>query len=161
KMITTTSALQLAEQGKLDLDAPVAEYRPEFRDLKVLDGFDGDTPILREPASQATVRQLITHTSGLAYWFWNADIVRWEAKTGTPNALAGQEVIFTAPLIADPGTKVEYGINTDWLGRVIEGITGVTLDVYFKENVFEPLGMNETAYAPTSAQRANAAPIHV
>ena len=76
KMVTTTAALQLVEQGKLDLDEPVEKYRPEFAELQVLEGFDGDTPQLRAPKSQATVRHLVTHTSGLAYWFWNADIDR-------------------------------------------------------------------------------------
>ena len=74
KMVTTTAALQLVERGSLDLDAPVRDYRPEFAGLQVLTGFDGDTPRLRPPATQATVRQVVTHTSGLAYWFWNRDI---------------------------------------------------------------------------------------
>ena len=91
KMVATTAALQLAERGELDLDAPVETYRPEFAELQVLEGFDGDTPRLRAPASKATVRQLITHTSGLAYWFFNEDIVRWEAATGTPNVLSGDD----------------------------------------------------------------------
>ncbi|HWD01322.1 MAG TPA: serine hydrolase domain-containing protein [Amycolatopsis sp.] len=161
KMVTTTAALQLADLGRLELDAPVERYRPEFADVKVLTGFDGDTPQLRAPASQATVRQLMTHTSGLSYWFWNSDIVKWEATTGIPNVLAGQEIVFTAPMIADPGTRVEYGTNTDWLGRVVEAVSGLTLDKYFAEHITGPLGMTETSFAPTAAQRANLAPIHV
>jgi methyl acetate hydrolase len=124
KMVATVAALQQKERGNLDFDAPVADYRPEFADLQVLEGFDGDTPRLRPPASQATVKQLVTHTAGLSYWFWNADIVRWQAITGTPNILAGVNSIFTAPLVADPGTKFEYGINADWLGKVIEAASG-------------------------------------
>src|SRR3954452_20477307 len=124
KMVATVAALQLVEQGRLDLDAPVSEYRPEFADLKVLDGWDGDAPRLREPKSQATVRQLATHTSGLGYWFWNADIVRWEALTGTGNTLSGNAGAFTAPLVAELCTKVEYGTNTDWLGLLVEAVSG-------------------------------------
>ncbi len=161
KMVATVAALQQVEQGNLDLDAPVADYCPEFADLQVLEGFDGDTPRLRPPASQATVRQLVTHTSGVSYWFWNADIVRWEAATGTPNVLSGSNVIFTAPLVSDPGTKFEYGINTDWLGKVVEAASGTTLDVAVKEGITGPLGMNETAFAPSGAQRANLSAIHV
>ena len=82
KMVATTAALQQVERGNLDLDAPVEQYLPEFADLQVLEGFDGDTPRLRPPAAKATVRQLASHTSGLSYWFWNADIVRWEEVTG-------------------------------------------------------------------------------
>jgi methyl acetate hydrolase len=86
KMVATVAALQQNERGNLDFDAPVADYRPEFADLQVLEGFDGDTPRLRPPESQATVKQLVTHTAGLSYWFWNADIVRWQAITGTPTS---------------------------------------------------------------------------
>jgi CubicO group peptidase (beta-lactamase class C family) len=161
KMVATVAALQLVESGALDLDAPVAEYRPEFADLQVLEGFDGDTPRLRPPASQATVRQLLNHTSGLSYWFWNDAIVRWEAVTGTPNVLSGDDVVFTAPLVADPGTTFEYGINTDWLGRVVEAAGGKTLDVAIAEGITGPLGMNETAFLMTPEQRAKSVPIHL
>jgi methyl acetate hydrolase len=161
KMVATTAALQLAEQGKLELDAPVETYRPEFAELQVLDGFDGDTPRLRPPASKATVRQLITHTSGLAYWFFSEEIVRWEAATGTPNVLSGQEVIFKAPLVAYPGTRYEYGINTDWLGRVVEAASGTTLDAYVAEHILGPLGMEHTAFAIGDEQRSDLVPIHL
>lgn len=73
KIVATVAALQQVEKGSLDLDAPVDTYRPEFGDLQVLEGFDGDTPRLRAPASRATVKQLITHTAGLGYWFWDAE----------------------------------------------------------------------------------------
>jgi CubicO group peptidase (beta-lactamase class C family) len=161
KMVATTAALQLVEQGKLDLDAPIETYRPEFAELQVLEGFDGETPKLRAPKSKATVRQLATHTSGLAYWFWNADIVRWEAATGTPNVLSGEEVIFTAPLVGDPGTLYEYGINTDWLGRVVEAAGDTTLDAYVSEHILKPLGMEHTAFAIGDEQRADLVPIHL
>jgi methyl acetate hydrolase len=161
KIATTTVALQLIEHGKLDVDAPVERYCPDFAELRVLAGFDGDRPRLRPPAGQATVRHLITHTAGLGYWFWNADILRWEAATGVSNVLSGRAEIFTAPLIADPGTRFEYGINVDWLGRVIEAAGGVTLDQAIRRALTEPLGMDETAFLPSAAQRANAVPVHL
>ncbi len=161
KMVATVAALQQVERGSLDLDAPIENYAPAFGELQVLEGFDGDTPRLRPPASQATVKQLITHTSGLAYWFWNADIVRWEQASGTPNVLSGLNSIFTAPLVADPGTRFEYGINTDWLGRVVEAASGQSLDKYVGENITEPLGMTQTAFIMTEQQRANSVPIHL
>ena len=80
KMVATVAALQLVERGALDLDAPIERYCPEWADLQVLEGFDGDTPRLRPPASKATVKHLLTHTSGLSYWFWNDDIVRWRGR---------------------------------------------------------------------------------
>ena len=161
KMVATAVALQQMEKGNLDLSAPIEQYCPAFADLQVLEGFDGDTPRLRPPASKATVKQLITHTAGLGYWFWNADLVRWEAATGTPNVLSGSNVIFGAPLLADPGTKFEYGINTDWLGKVVEAASGVTLDVAVKEGITGPLGMGETSFAPSGAQRADLVPVHL
>ena len=161
KMVATVAALQQMEQGNLDLDAPIDSYCPTFADVQVLDGFDGDTPRLRPPASRATVKQLMTHTTGLGYWFWSAELQRWEAATGTPPVLSGSNVIFTAPMLADPGTRFEYGINIDWLGKVVEAASGVTLDVAIKDGITGPLGMDETAFAPTVGQRADLAPIHV
>jgi CubicO group peptidase (beta-lactamase class C family) len=161
KMVATTAALQLVEEGKLDLDDPVEKYRPEFANLQVLEGFDGDTPRLRPPRSKATVRQLATHTSGASYWFWNADILRWEELSGTPNVMSGDEVIFTAPLVADPGTTYEYGINTDWLGRVAEAAADTPLDVLVTERILKPLGMDHTAFAIGDEQRADLVPIHL
>jgi len=161
KMVATVAALQQLEKGHLDLDAPIEEYRPEFADVQVLEGFDGETPRLRPPASKATVRQLVTHTAGFGYWFWNADLVRWEAATGTPNVLSGSNVVFTAPMVVDPGTQFVYGINTDWLGKVVEAASGVTLDVAVKESITGPLGMNETTFVMNPGQHANAVPVHL
>ena len=161
KLVTTTAALQLVERGQLDLDAPVADYRPEFKDLQVLDGWNGDEPILRAPSSQATVRQLATHTSGLSYWFWNEDILKWESVTSTGNTLAGTADAFTAPLVADPGTRFEYGCNTDWLGRVVEAASGQSLDAYFDEHITGPLEMHEATFHPSDQQRENLVAVHL
>src|SRR3984893_6399004 len=116
KMPCTVAALQQVEQGHLDLDAPVTDYCPEFAETQVLTGFDGDTPVLRPPARPATVKNLVTHTSGLGYWFWSDRLVRWEKITGVPNVVAGSRASFTAPMLADPDEAVIYGINIDWLG---------------------------------------------
>ena len=161
KMVATAAALQQVEQGNLDLAAPIEQYCPQFADLQVLDGFDGETPRLRPAASKATVKQLITHTAGLGYWFWDESLVRWEAATGTPNVLSGSNVIFTAPLVADPGTVFTYGINTDWLGKVVEAASGKALDVAVKEGITGPLGMGQTSFAPVGDQRADLVPVHL
>jgi CubicO group peptidase (beta-lactamase class C family) len=160
KMVTTVAALQLVDHGTVDLDAPVDSYCPEFGTVAVLDGFDGDTPRLRPPSRRATVRDLMTHTSGLAYWFWSPEIIRWEETTGTPNVLSGSNAIFNAPMVVDPGTRFQYGINTDWLGRVVEAASGLALDKYFAENILEPLGMTKTTFQPTDQERAQAVPVH-
>src|ERR1700756_1242959 len=109
KMPCTVAALQQVEQGRLDLNAPVADYCPEFAEVQVLTGFDGDTPRLRPPVRQATVKHLITHTSGLGYWFWSEDLVTWESATGVPNVVAGSSASFKAPMLADPGEAFIYG----------------------------------------------------
>lgn len=161
KMVCTAAALQQKERGELDFDAPIEEYVPEFAGVQVLDGWDGDTPRLREPASKATVHQLVTHTSGLGYWFWNEDLVKFEAATGVPNVVPGKKEAFGAPLVADPGTQFVYGINTDWLGRVVEAVAGKTLDVVIKEGITEPLGMGDTMFRLDSGRTANAVTVHV
>jgi methyl acetate hydrolase len=160
-MPATVAALQQVEKGTLDLQAPVADYCPEFAEVQVLAGFDGETPRLRPPARQATVRNLITHTSGLGYWFWSEDLVRWEKATGIPNVVAGSSTSFSAPLLNDPGEAFVYGINTDWLGQVVEAVTGAGLDVVIKEGVTGPLGMGQTTFLMNDDQRPNSTPVHV
>jgi methyl acetate hydrolase len=127
----------------------------------VLTGFDGDTPVLRPPARPATVRHLVTHTSGLGYWFWSEDLVTWERVTGVPNVVAGSAASFTAPLLADPGEAYIYGINTDWLGKVVEAVTGTGLDVAIKQGITGPLGMDQTTFVMDVQQRPNSSPVHV
>src|SRR5690606_38096453 len=130
-------------------------------EARVLEGFDGDTPRLRPPRSRATVLQLVTHTAGFGYWFWNSDINEWERRTGTPNVLSGDRAVFTAPMVADPGTRIEYGISTDWLGEVVEAASGQNLKDYLAEHVLGPLGMTRTTFSPTADDRANLVPVHV
>jgi methyl acetate hydrolase len=127
----------------------------------VLTGFDGDTPVLRPPARQATVKNLVTHTSGLGYWFWSEDLVKWESVTGIPNVVAGSATCLTAPMLADPGTAFIYGINIDWLGKVVEAVTGVGLDVAIKQGITGPLGMDQTTFLMNDEQRPNSTPVHV
>jgi methyl acetate hydrolase len=161
KMPCTVAALQQMEQGHLDLDAPVADYVPEFAEVQVMTGLDGNTPITRPPARQATVKNLITHTAGFGYWFWSERLVRWEKITGVPNVVAGSVASFTAPMLADPGEAFIYGINIDWLGRVVEAVTGVGLDVAIKQGITGPLGMDQTTFLMNDDQRPNSTPVHV
>lgn len=161
KLVTTVAALQLVERGALDLNAPVSSYLPEYAQLQVLDGFDGDAPRLRAPTSAATVHQLSTHTAGQGYWFWNADLVRYAAATGTPHLLTGRLESIMMPLVADPGTKLEYGSNTDWLGRCVEAASGESLDTYLAEHVLGPIGITSATFLMSPEQRAASTPVHV
>lgn len=153
KAVATTVALQLVEQGRLSLDATVESILPEFGQLQLLEGFDGDKPRLRAPASKATVRQLMTHTAGLGYFFTNEKLHRWHGLTGEPTVLSGLKRSLFAPLVNDPGTAWEYGVNTDWLGLVIEKITGKSLGDAAREGVYAPLGMKDSSFAPSQEQQ--------
>lgn len=153
KAVATTAALQLVEQGALGLDDAVESILPEFGALQVLDGFDGDQPRLRAPASQATVRQLMTHSAGLGYFFLSEKLARYHALTSEPHALSGLKRSLSAPLAHDPGTAWEYGVNTDWLGLVVEKISGQSLAAYLRQHVYAPLGMADSTFAPSAEQR--------
>ena len=159
KAITSIAAMQLVEQHKLALDQPVAQVLPEFGKLKVLIGFYGEHPALRAPARPATLRHLLTHTSGLAYEFWNAPLARWLQVTNTAGILAGTLAGLTAPLTCDPGAAWVYGSSTDWVGRMVEAVSGKSLDVYLEESLLGPLGMHETRFEPTAAMRSRMAGI--
>jgi CubicO group peptidase (beta-lactamase class C family) len=160
KAVTAVAALQLRDRGDLDLDAPVATYYPDFALVQVLDGFDGDEPRLRAPATRATVRQLLTHTAGLPYGFWSSDIVRWEAAGGPASAPSGLEGAFASPMVADPGTRFDYGVSFDWLGLVIEAVSGRDLDAHLADHVFAPLGMRSTGFRIDDDQRRRCVPVH-
>ncbi len=160
KALVSVAALQLLEQGRLSLNQSVASVLPEFGELKVLVGFEGDDPILREPASQATMQQLLTHTAGHGYPFSNANLLRYHEVTGTPDLRSGRRAGLHMPLIADPGTAWNYGINTDWLGQVIERVSGQDLASYLEEHVFAPLGMADTTFSLHEEQRSRLMAIH-
>ena len=160
KALATAGVLQLVEQGRLGLDDDVASIVPEFGELHVLEGFDGDEPRLRPAASGATIRNLLTHTAGLGYSFINADLKRWYEVTGGPEPLECTRGYLVTPLMNDPGTAWEYGTNVDWAGVVLEEVAGTTLDAYLSEHVFEPLGMSETTFRLSDEQRARLMPIH-
>ena len=104
KAITGAAAMQLVEQGRLDLDAPASDVCPVLGDLLVLDGFDpAGEPILRPPTEAITLRHLLTHTSGLAYDVWDADLTRWYEVTGAPDFGSGRKAALATPLVFDPG----------------------------------------------------------
>jgi CubicO group peptidase (beta-lactamase class C family) len=159
KAVASTAALQLVEQGRVDLDATVVSIVPEFGELQVLDGFDGGEPVLRAPKTQATVRQLMNHTSGCGYHFLNAKLLKYCTDYRFPNVLQGIKQSISAPLVHDPGTVWEYGVSTDWVGVVVEAVSGQTLGDYLAEHVYGPLGMTDSTFAPNDDQRGRLLPI--
>ncbi|BBX18712.1 serine hydrolase [Mycolicibacterium duvalii] len=159
KAVATTAALQLVEQGRIDLDAPVASIVPEFGELQVLERFEGREPVLRAPRTQATVRHLMNHTAGCGYHFLNEKLYAYCNEKDFPHPLSGVKQSLSAPLVHDPGTVWEYGVSTDWLGMVVEAVSGQTLADYLAEHIYRPLGMTDSTFDPSDEQRARLLPI--
>jgi CubicO group peptidase (beta-lactamase class C family) len=161
KAITATAAMQLVERGKLSLDRPAREVVPELAAAKVLEGFDAaGQPRLRPPKRPITLRHLLTHTAGFSYELWSPTIQQYQTATGTPGITTCTNAALTTPLLFDPGDRWEYGINIDWAGKMVEAASGQKLDRYFRENIFGPLTMSETTFAPTASQRGRLASVH-
>ncbi|MYA86085.1 MAG: beta-lactamase family protein [Acidimicrobiaceae bacterium] len=161
KAIGGTACLQLVEQGDLDLDAPAKEYVQRIGGLQVLEGLDDDgSPRLRAPKSDITTRQLLTHTAGLTYDFFNETYTRLANEQGQPWVVDASYASIETPLLFDPGEQWEYGSNIDWAGLVVEGITGKRLGDVFAERILGPLGMDSTAFSMTPAMRERMATIH-
>jgi CubicO group peptidase (beta-lactamase class C family) len=152
KPITSVAAMQLVEQGKLKLDEPASTYIPELGSLQVLHGFDPGTgkPILKPATKPVTLRTLLTHTSGFCYDTWFADMLRWEKESGTSSPLG--TVAPLTPLMFEPGTRWQYGTSVDWSGRLVETVSGLTLEQYFQKNILEPLGMHDTSFLLPAAK---------
>ncbi|MFN8224768.1 MAG: serine hydrolase domain-containing protein [Gaiellales bacterium] len=161
KAVAAIAALQLIEQGRLALDTPVGEILPAFDDVKVLEGFDGDRPLLHPPAIRPTVRHLMTHTSGLTYDAFNADLLRYAEVTGVPMPVTGQLIAFGSPMVCEPGSRFAYGMSTDWTGRVIEAVSGLSLEEYFRRHISDPLGITDLTFSPTAEQWRRVAPVHL
>jgi CubicO group peptidase (beta-lactamase class C family) len=161
KAITATAAMQLVERGKLQLDEPIGKLLPQLANPQVLEGFDADgNPKLRPAKRPITLRQLLTHTAGLTYDIWNADMGKYMAATGTPGIISCQDAALATPLVFDPGERWEYGINIDWVGKAVEAASGQKLDAYLRDNIFTPLGMKDTGFKLGASQRARLTGMH-
>ncbi len=149
KAVTTVAALQLVEQGLIALDQDLGDLIEALAAPKVLEGFDTKgQAILRPAKGPITLRQLLSHTSGLGYDMWNADLGRYVQDQGIPGLGTGLKAALQLPLAFDPGTAWEYGIGIDWAGQVIEAVSGKALDVYVRDHITAPLGMTDTAFLP-------------
>src|SRR3954470_17207025 len=154
KAVTSAGAMQLVEQGKLSLDAPIGEVLPDLASPQVLEGFDAKgEPKLRPAKGPITLRQLMTHTAGFAYDMWNGDIGKYLEMTGTPGIISCQNAALKTPIMTDPGTRWEYGTNIDFVGKAVEAASGKRLDAYLRDHMFTPLGMSDTAFKLGDSQR--------
>jgi len=157
KPVTSVAVMQLVESGRLKLDEPVATYLPELSQIQVLEEFDAGTgkAKLRPPKAPPTVRQLLTHTSGFGYEFFDEKLQGYVTSGSVPSIGRGDDGFLKAPLLFDPGSRWEYGISTDMLGRLVEKVSGETLEDYFRKHIFQPLGMTDSFFnvPPEKAER--------
>jgi CubicO group peptidase (beta-lactamase class C family) len=161
KAITATACMQLVEQGRLRLDQPAGEILPELKSPQVLDGFDASgQPKLRPARNTITVRHLLTHTSGFTYSIWSENISRYEKVTGMPDIGYSMNGAFKAPLEFEPGERWQYGIGMDWVGKLVEAVTDQSLEVYFREHIFTPLGMSNSGFLISGVQKQRVATMH-
>jgi CubicO group peptidase (beta-lactamase class C family) len=161
KAITAAAGMQLVEQGKLSLDAPIGKVLPDLASPQVFEGFDAKgEPKLRPAKNPITLRHLMTHTAGFAYDMWNGDMVKYLERTGTPGITTCKNAALKTPLMTEPGTRWEYGTNIDFVGKAVEAISGKRLDAYLRDHLFAPLGMTDTGFKIGEAQRKRLVAMH-
>ena len=160
KLITSVAALQLVQQNRLSLNEPVPAIDPALSSPQVLDGFDAKgKPILRPAKRPITLRHLLTHTAGFTYRLWDAKAVQYfDAVQQLPTVEKHKAP--HAPLMFDPGERWHYGPNVDWIGRIVQKVSGEPIELYFQRHIFSPLGMNDTAFVITGEQRTREASGH-
>lgn len=164
KAITSLAVMMLWEEGKFGLDDPVSRYIPEFAKPNVLKTFNPvDSSYTAEPAGrEITIRQLLTHTSGLDYAAIGHDEFKAiYAKAGVPSGIGNEgdtigdkmKVLAALPLRSKPGTEVNYSLSIDVLGYLVEVVSGMPFDRFLRTRIFDPLGMNDTwFYLPQPLQ---------
>jgi CubicO group peptidase (beta-lactamase class C family) len=140
KAVTSVALMQLVEEKKVGLDDPASKYFPAFAKLSRITSFDPKTGAYTvRPASRpVTIRHLLTHTSGLGYGFTSPIVRDFKPQHG--------EAFEIGPLLFEPGADWTYGTSTDWVGRIVESVSGQDLDAYFRERIFEPLGMRDSYF---------------
>ncbi|RFA26620.1 serine hydrolase [Alkalilimnicola ehrlichii] len=154
KPITSIAVMMLYEEGLFQLDDPVARFLPEFTDMQVYAGETANGPKLEPAKTLITIRQLLTHTAGLTYDFMMSSPVdamyranKIKFSTGKSGSLESMvKRLAEMPLLCHPGTEWNYSVATDVLGRLVEVISGQSLDRFFAERILEPLGMVDTAF---------------
>ena len=146
KLVTSIAALQLVEQGKLSPDDLVEKYMPEIKEVGILEGFDdNDQPIVRDVKTKTTILHLMTHTGGFTYDFLDENDAKWRKVSGYSELFKhGTIKAYMCPRKFEPGTQYTYGMNIDWLGLVVEKISGKKLEQYIEDHITGPLGMKRT-----------------
>ncbi len=166
-LFSTTKALagvclmQLVEEGLVNLDDLAGKYVPEIDELQVLDGFDAnDQPRTRAPKRRITVNDLMLHTSGLSYEFFSHDDLKFRTAKGIPTIVSSSFASIRTVLLHDPGEAWTYGVNIDWVGKIVERLRGKRLGDVMKERVFDPLGMTDIGFTMSASMALRRATIH-
>lgn len=152
KAIGGLAAMILVDRNLLSLDTPVTSVLPEFREIQVLETIGPDGPVLRPPRRPVTLRHLLTHTAGFAYEAYDKRQAIWQMVTGAPHPVTGTLVSLKSPLMFDPGEEFSYGIGHDWVSLIVERIDGRSVVRFCQEEIFDPLGMSDTAFEPDFAR---------
>lgn len=170
KAVTSLAVLMLWEEGRFGLDDPIGRYLPEFRRHTVLTKFNpADSSFESRPtARRITIRQLLTHTSGIDYaQIGSEDMKAIYAKAGVTagiddhGTLADKmKILGSLPLKAEPGDRFIYSLSIDVLGRLVEVISGMSLDQFFRTRIFTPLRMKDTGFALDAAHAARLVALH-
>ena len=171
KAITSVAVMMLFEEGKFLLDDPISKYIPAFANPVVLDKFNpADSTYTSVPAKrEITIRDLLTHTSGIDYAvIGSANMKAIYSKANLTPGFGSSEIslknemlkLAKAPLVHHPGERFTYGLNTDVLGYLVEVISGTSLDRFFAERIFKPLGMNDTYFYLPASKQARLVPIY-
>ena len=161
KALTGTCAMQLVEEGKIRLEDAAKKYVPEIAEIQVLDGFDSaGQPKTRAPKRDITVNDLILHTAGFCYEFFSHDDLKYRGAKGVPTVVSSSFASIRTVLQHDPGERWTYGVNIDWLGRIVEQQRGKRLGEVMKERIFDPLGMADIGFTMNDSMKARRATIH-
>ena len=168
KPITSVAVMMLYEEGHFQLKDPISKFIPTFKEMHVLPAADAEALAQPVPAErQITIWNLLTHTSGLSY-HWNPRIGAQYAEAGIPHGLLQaassldekMNVLATLPLLNQPGSAFEYGLSTDVLGSLVEVVSGMSLDAFFSERIFKPLGMEDTHFYLPRSKRNRIATVY-
>ncbi|KFA56594.1 hypothetical protein S40293_01138 [Stachybotrys chartarum IBT 40293] len=150
KLPTTIAALQLVEKGSIQLDDDVSSILPVLGRQPILSGWaDDGSPILRKRRNPITLRHLLTHSAGTGYDFMSQELQKLHSSRGTvPSQGATIDERFDLPLLFEPGEGWEYGCGVDWAGKIVERLTGISLEAYLHKNVWAPLGATSFTFWP-------------
>ncbi|OAG21995.1 beta-lactamase/transpeptidase-like protein [Alternaria alternata] len=151
KLVTAVAALKCVEEGLITLDEDVAKHLPSIGKYGIMTGFDDqkNEAVTVPHTTPITLRMLLSHTNGHEYDWFNPDLMKWRASRGeTPWCGPTVEEKSTLPLLYEPGTSFRYGAGSDWAGKLVEKVSGKTLNAFMKEKIWTPLGIHDITFYP-------------